>query len=104
MPSRFEPCGLTQLHALTYGTIPVVTDVGGLHDTVIDADRHPKKGTGFVAPTTDVAAVQLAVGRALDAFDDRERWDRIQARALRRDWSWTTPAGRYHELYCSAIG
>ena len=49
MPSRFEPCGLAQMQAMRYGTLPVVTDVGGLHDTVIDIDDHPVEGTGLVA-------------------------------------------------------
>ena len=64
MPSRFEPCGLAQMQAMAYGTIPVVTDVGGLHDTVIDADADRKKGTGFLATTVDVPGVVDALHRS----------------------------------------
>ena len=64
MPSRFEPCGLAQMQAMAYGTIPVVTPVGGLVDTVLDADRH-RDGTGFVAATLDEAGVVDALHRGL---------------------------------------
>ncbi len=63
MPSRFEPCGLAQMQAMAYGTIPVVTDVGGLHDTVIDADADRANGTGFHAATIDVPGVVDALHR-----------------------------------------
>ncbi len=99
MPSRFEPCGLTQLQAMTYGTIPIVTDVGGLHDTVVDADRYPSSGTGFVAATPTGAAVVEATRRAIDAWCDRLRWREIQARAMSTRWSWTEPANEHIEIY-----
>ena len=63
MPSRFEPCGLTQMQAMRYGAIPVVTDVGGLHDTVADADYEPD-GTGFRAPEPTSVAFTSALFRA----------------------------------------
>jgi starch synthase len=53
MPSRFEPCGLAQMQAMAYGTVPVTTDVGGLHDTVIDDDRATRRGNGFVSRSVD---------------------------------------------------
>ncbi|MGI9614950.1 MAG: glycogen synthase, partial [Acidimicrobiales bacterium] len=65
MPSRFEPCGLAQMQAMTYGSIPVVTDVGGLHDTVVDADRDRAAGTGFVTSSVDAAGVVDALHRAV---------------------------------------
>ena len=63
MPSRFEPCGLTQMQAMRYGAIPVVTDVGGLHDTVPDADEH-RDGNGFVADRAEAVALVSALFRA----------------------------------------
>lgn len=101
MPSRFEPCGLTQLQAMTYGTIPVVTDVGGLHDTVQDADRWPCSGTGFVASHTDCGAVADALSRALAAFAQPGRWAQLQTRAMSSDWGWDAPAARYDNIYRS---
>lgn len=103
MPSRFEPCGLTQLQALTYGTIPVVTDVGGLHDTVADDDATPGRGTGFVARSIDVEGVRDALGRALTAWADRDRWPQLQRRAMADDWSWSRSARRYDEIYRSLL-
>jgi starch synthase len=84
---------------MTYGTIPVVTDVGGLHDTVVDADRNPGAGTGFLACTPDAPAIVDATKRALVAHRQPERWRAIQDRAMGDDWSWATPARRYHDLY-----
>ena len=65
MPSRFEPCGLSQMQAMRYGTLPVVTDVGGLHDTVVDADEHPATGTGFLAAAPAPADLVDALHRAV---------------------------------------
>lgn len=98
MPSRFEPCGLAQMQAMAYGTIPVVTPVGGLKDTVIDADAH-KDGNGFVALTTDEGAVVDALHRALRAVRHAGRRKAIQRRGMERDWSWTEPAQQFLSLY-----
>jgi starch synthase len=99
MPSRFEPCGLTQLQAMTYGTIPVVTDVGGLHDTVVDDDANPGLGTGFVARSVDPGAVRDAMTRAITASTDRPRWHGLRQRAMTDDWGWGRSARRYDDLY-----
>ncbi|MGI9586044.1 MAG: glycogen synthase [Acidimicrobiia bacterium] len=103
MPSRFEPCGLAQMQAMEYGTIPIVTDVGGLHDTVIDADRHRTSGNGFVASTVDVAGVVDAVHRACRAWRHPARRAGIQKRGMATDWSWTTPAKEHIEIYHSVV-
>ncbi len=99
MPSRFEPCGLTQMQAMRYGTIPVVTGVGGLCDTVVDADRAPRAGTGFVAPRPDALAVLDAWHRANRAVLDAPRRKGIQRRGMRADWSWEHPAHEHLAVY-----
>ncbi|MGB5755353.1 MAG: glycogen synthase [Acidimicrobiales bacterium] len=101
MPSRFEPCGLAQMQAMAYGTIPVVTDVGGLRDTVIDADVEPSLGTGFVSRSVDTAGMVDAMHRAVRAWKSTNRRAAIRSRGMATDWSWAGPAGRYREIYGS---
>lgn len=103
MPSRFEPCGLAQMQAMRYGTIPVVTDVGGLHDTVTDADREAT-GTGFVAAEPTQLPVLDAVHRAVRASRHRQRRDAIRRRGMAIDWSWNGPARRYLDVYEAILG
>ena len=98
MPSRFEPCGLAQMQAMRYGSVPVVTPVGGLVDTVIDADDS-RKGTGFVARGLSEAGFVDALHRAARARKNLRRWTGIQDRGMRHDWSWEEPAQRHLELY-----
>ena len=97
MPSRFEPCGLAQMQAMSYGSLPVVTDVGGLHDTVIDADKHTD-GTGFV---TDVSVSGIVDGlhRGVRSLRHANRRRAIQTRGMSIDWSWDEPAHQHIELY-----
>jgi starch synthase len=102
VPSRFEPCGLTQLCALRYGAIPVVARVGGLADTVVDASEMAlamNAGTGlqFVPVTRD--ALLTAVERTLALWRNRPVWRRLQSRAMAADVSWTRPAKHYAALY-----
>lgn len=98
MPSRFEPCGLTQMQAMRYGAIPVVTTVGGLVDTVVDADLH-RKGTGFVAGRTSSEDLVAALFRAERRLRDKRRRVAIQKRIMAIDWSWREPAREYVALY-----
>lgn len=98
MPSRFEPCGLAQMQAMAYGTIPVVTPVGGLIDTVVDADDD-RAGNGFVAEAVDEAAVVDALHRALRSWRHAGRRKAIQTRGMTRDWSWRDPALAFAGLY-----
>jgi starch synthase len=99
MPSRFEPCGLTQMQAMRYGAIPIVTAVGGLVDTVIDVDAEPRNGTGFVAARADTVHLLAAVFRASRRIADKRRREAIAKRGMAIDWSWHRPAQQYIDLY-----
>jgi starch synthase len=99
MPSRFEPCGQSQMIAMRYGTPPIVRFTGGLVDTVIDADEQPDSGTGFGFGPADPWALVEAVGRAVGAYFDRERWATIVQHAMATDFSWRRPALDYVAAY-----
>ena len=102
VPSRFEPCGLTQLCALRYGTIPVVTRVGGLADTVIDANAMALAagtGTGVQFAPATRAGIEFAVARALALKRDPALWRRLQANAMATDVGWSRPAKQYAALF-----
>jgi starch synthase len=102
MPSLFEPCGLNQMYSQAYGTIPVVSRVGGLTDTVIDADENPAAGTGVMAPPT-VAGLRGALARALKLFQDPARLAAVQRRAMSRDFSWAAASAAYEKLYQDTV-
>ncbi len=102
MPSLFEPCGLAQMQAMAYGTVPVVTPVGGLVDTVIDADMNAE-GNGFVATTMDQSGFVDALHRALRGVRHHGRRRSLQRRGMTRDWSWTEPAKQFRDLYTEII-
>lgn len=104
MPSRFEPCGLAQMQAMAYGSLPVVTDVGGLHDTVIDADAHPHTGTGIVSREVSAAGMVDALHRGAALHASPSRRSRARRNGMGVDWSWAGPAQHYLELYASVIG
>ena len=102
VPSRFEPCGLTQLCALRYGAIPVVARVGGLADTVIDASEMALAagtGTGLQFAPVTRGSLQFAIGRALALRRDAALWRRLQSRAMATDVGWTRPAKHYARLF-----
>jgi starch synthase len=102
MPSRFEPCGLTQLYALHYGTPPVVHHTGGLLDTVIDVDSAGLAlGTGFAFKPATVPAFAEAIGRAATLFNDPRRWRQVQRNAMAQHFLWSRAAEKYLELYRS---
>ena len=102
MPSRFEPCGLTQLYALHYGTPPVVHQTGGLVDTVIDVDSAGLTlGTGFAYLPSTTEALTAAIGRAAALFGDQRRWRQVQRNAMATHFLWSRAAEKYHELYQS---
>jgi starch synthase len=102
-PSRFEPCGLSQLIAMYYGCIPVVRATGGLADTVTDFNLAKNTGTGFVFNEYAADAFWSAIERALTTFADKKVWGALQKRAMRADFSWAVSAKKYQELYRKAI-
>src|SRR5271165_1735850 len=107
VPSRFEPCGLTQLCALRYGATPVVARVGGLADTVIDANEAAIAAgvaTGIQFSPVSVDALSAAVSRALELFHDKAAMRSMRLNGMRADVSWQGPAKRYAELYQSLVG
>jgi starch synthase len=102
VPSRFEPCGLTQLYALRYGALPLVRRVGGLVDTVVDATATSLAeglATGFAFDDDSPSALMSAIGRATALFREREIWRRMMRRAMTRDFSWAAAARRYAAVY-----
>ena len=103
MPSRYEPCGLNQMYALRYGTVPVVRAVGGLVDTVIDYNPVTGQGTGFVFDEFTPEALLEALGRAFEHFRKRQAWTKLMKAGMKVDFSWTASAHRYEALYRSLV-
>jgi starch synthase len=103
LPSRFEPCGLVQLEAMRMGAIPIVRQTGGLADSVDNFQPEKDKGTGFVFKSFDSNSLLITIVRALENFRDRDKWERLQVRAMVRDFSWTASAKNYVELFTQAI-
>ncbi len=102
MPSLFEPCGLNQMYSQTYGTIPLVSRVGGLVDTVSDVEASPETGTGIMfSPSQE--AFNRALRRALVLFGDKTKYAEVQRRGMRRDFSWKTAVAAYEKLYANAL-
>ncbi len=97
MPSQSEPCGLAQMVALRYGTIPIVRETGGLNDTIKDSDDG--KGNGFTFANYNAHDMQNTIWRAIDGFKNREGWQILQKRAMLCDNSWKTSANAYIGLY-----
>ena len=102
MPSRFEPCGLTQMYSMRYGSIPIVRATGGLADTVEHFDLKKKKGTGFVFRHADPQGLIWAVDQALTAYAKPGPWTVLMQNAMRRDFSWDLSAERYEAVYSKA--
>lgn len=102
VPSRFEPCGLTQLYGLRYGCVPIVAKTGGLSDTVIDHNQAAAAAgvaTGFQFSPVTAEALIHAVRRAIEAYRDDKTWSAIQRRGMRSDVSWTQSAEGYARLF-----
>jgi starch synthase len=102
MPSLFEPCGLNQMYSQIYGTLPIVSRVGGLADTVIDADDEPAKGTGIMADPT-APSLRNALDRAAGLYHDRSRYLEVQQRAMHKEFSWKVASAGYETLYRESL-
>jgi starch synthase len=107
IPSRFEPCGLTQLCAMRYGCLPVVTRVGGLADTVIDANEAAlaaEVATGFQMAAADTPSLDRTLERVAEVWQDPEAWERMQRNAMKTEVGWARSAARYAALYRDLAG
>ena len=99
MPSKYEPCGIGQLIALRYGTIPVVRQTGGLKDTVQQYNKYTQEGNGFVFENYNAHEMMYALKRALSFYGNYEIWHKIQLNAVQADYSWKRSAKEYEALY-----
>lgn len=104
VPSRFEPCGLTQMYAMRYGAVPVVTKRGGLKDTVRPFDDDHPGGTGVLADWATAESFQGAVEYALDLFAQPDKWKRLRRNGMKRDFSWAASAREYARAYDRVLG
>ena len=107
VPSRFEPCGLTQMYGLRYGSVPIVRQVGGLADTVRDlGQRDPAgaPGNGFVFDVAQPQPLRDAIARALQCFRDRPAWVELMQQGMSEQLSWDGPARQYMALYQQLVG
>ncbi|HMP88680.1 MAG TPA: glycogen synthase GlgA [Kiritimatiellia bacterium] len=103
MPSKYEPCGLNQLYSMRYGTIPIVHNVGGLADTVVDVTKNPGQGYGYKFHTFTKEALAEAIHGSIKDFANKKQWIALQKRAMNQDFSWFNSARQYEELYLSLI-
>ena len=103
MPSKYEPCGLNQMYSLKYGTVPIVRETGGLADTVIRYDEKTGEGTGFMFKNYDAKAFLKEIKRALSVFGDKKAWVKIMKAGMKSDFSWSSSAKKYIELYKTVL-
>ena len=103
IPSRYEPCGLTQMYALKYGTVPLVRATGGLDDTIVQFVSRTGRGNGFKFRPYKAAAFLKAVREAVALFTDLKAWRKLMANGMKADFSWEQSARKYLELYKSLL-
>ena len=103
MPSQYEPCGLTQMYSLKYGTVPVVRAVGGLQDSVKEFNGKTLKGTGFKFKKFESDSFLHAVQKALSVFKKKRHWRRLMSNGMEADHSWDRAARKYNQVYMRAL-
>ena len=99
MPPHYEPCGLTQIYSMRYGTVPVVRATGGLEDTVEQWNPKTRTGTGFKFARYDPAQLIVAVRQALSTFKNKEDWKQLMLNGMSQNFSWEQPAREYVSVY-----
>jgi starch synthase len=105
MPSLFEPCGLSQLMSMRYGTLPIVRETGGLKDTVVPYNEYENTGDGFSFANYNAHDMLHVIKYALDVFENhKDRWQEMMQRAMRHDFSWKASAKEYEKLYDMLLG
>jgi len=103
IPSFYEPCGLTQMYALRYGTVPLVRATGGLDDTIAPYNPRTEKGNGFKFAPYEAKAFLESVGQAIELFGNSKAWKRLMANGMTADFSWDRSAQQYLDLYQSVM-
>ena len=103
VPSLYEPCGLTQIYSLKYGTVPVVRATGGLEDTVTDPEKEPDQATGFKFERFKWEDFATAVERAVRAYHDPDSWRKMILRGMNQDFSWDRSAREYLKLFETTV-
>jgi starch synthase len=104
IPSRFEPAGLSAMYSLKYGALPVARATGGIQEIIEDYDPTTDNGYGFLCYEYSTEAFWDSIKRTREIFRDRDRWKRLMARAMARNFSWDASARRYEELYAELVG
>ena len=105
MPSIAEPCGLSQIIAMRYGTIPVVRETGGLKDTVLPFDHAAGTGTGFTFANVNAHDMLWVLRQAVELYqNDKNAWKVLMKNAMTADFSWDRSAAEYEEIYCQITG
>jgi len=99
IPSRYEPCGLTQMIGMRYGCIPLARETGGLRDTIIDYRQNAKESTGFLFENPSSSKLAETIRDALEVYQDKRRWRGLQRRGMKVDFSWEKSARKYMNLY-----
>ena len=103
LPSKYEPCGLSQIYSLKYGTVPIVRETGGLADTIQNFDPATGKGNGFVFKEYNAKAMVAAIRQAGEVFTRKDAWDTVRKNGMQQDFSWDNTAKKYMDLYYLAL-